>query len=246
MAKRCYNTSALTKVQVVLALVAACGVVWLIWTAASYLNARGFYDGVREAYASEASIDAAAESIDFDALTAEYPNAVAWIHFNDANIKIDYPVMQTDDNSYYLTYDAAGNQSKYGAIFLDYRNSSLAADLHTIIYGHNMLDEGMFGGLHKYDDESYFKNNDTTFWVATKDHVYTYEIFAVAVVDPEDSIYTVGYKNAEVFDAFVQTIKDQSIYDTGVSVSGTDHVLTLSTCSIPNRLVVSAKLVGED
>lgn len=243
-AEKQHTSSILTKVQVALAVIAVAGVAWLVWTAYTYLSARGVYDGIRSAYAQDATSNT--ESIDFDALTADCPNAVAWIHFEDANIKVDYPVMQTTDNSYYLTHDATEAESKYGAIFLDYRNNSFADDLHTIIYGHNMLDEGMFGGLHKYDDEDYFKNNDTTFWVATKDHVYHYQIFAVAVVSPTDNIYTVGYKNAEVFSAFVQTIKEQSIYDTGVSVSDADRVLTLSTCSIPNRLVVSAKLVGED
>lgn len=249
MAAKKHTKSLLTKVQFVLAAVAVAGGAWLAWTAFDYSQAKGVYDGIREAYANESDASATtAESINFDALTKDYPNAIGWIHFDAEDTKVDYPIVQGTDNEHYLHYDATDTYSRYGSIFLDYRNNSFTTDLHTIVYGHNMLDDGMFGGLHKFDDEEYFKNNPTTFWIATPNGVYHYQIFAVNVVYPDDEIFTVGYKNTEVFDAFVQKIKAESIYDTGVSVSGKDQVVTLATCNNPNtqRFVISAKLVGED
>lgn len=243
------NTKVISRIQVVLALLAVCGVAWLGWTGFDYLQARGVYDGLREAYANESDPSATtAEDIDFAALTADYPNAVGWIHFDAEDTKVDYPVVHGTDNEHYLHYDATDTYSRYGSIFMDYRNNSFTTDLHTIVYGHNMLDDGMFGGLHKYDDEEYFKNNPTTFWIATPEGVYHYQIFALNVVDPDDDIFTVGYKNTEVFNAFVQKIKEESIYDTGVSVEGTDRVVSLVTCSDPNtqRFVISAKLIEEE
>lgn len=244
MAFKSKQLSALSTVQIILAAIAVAGIVWLAWTAMSYRNAQNTYNGLREAYASESNTaDVTPDSIDFDALTSAYPNIVAWIHFDAEETAIDYPVVQGTDNELYLTTDATNTSSRTGAIFLDYRNNSFADDLHTIIYGHNMIDNTMFGGLHKFDDEDFFNSNPSTFWVATPEGTYYYQIFAVSVVTPESDVYTVGYKNTDVFEAFVQELKSNSIYDTGVSVSGQDRVLTLSTCSKPNRLVISAKLI---
>lgn len=233
--------SVLTKVQVVLAVLAVAGLGYLGWKGAGYFASRSLYSSVREAYANEAT-----ETINFDALTANYPNAVAWIHFDSDELAIDYPVIKGDDNEFYLRHDLNGNYSTNGTIFLDYRNNSLAEDLHTLIYGHNMLDGSMFSNLSKFTDQEFYTNETSTFWIATPEATYHYQIFAVSIVDPYSDAYTVGYKDAASFDAFVQQLKKASLYDTGVSASGSDHVVTLSTCSRPNRLVVSAKLVGED
>ena len=65
------------------------------------------------------------------------------------------------------------------------------------------------------------------------------------MVDPTDETYTMGFKSTAAFDAFVQRIEDRSAYPTGVEASGTDHIVTLSTCSDSNRLVLSAKRVSE-
>lgn len=241
MAEKKHSTSVLTKVQVVLAIVAVAGVAWLGWKAVGYLEAQGYYAGMREAYASDTT--SGSEHIDFASLTADYPTAVAWIHFDSADVNIDYPVLQGDDNEFYLRHNGEGEWIEPGSIFLDYRNNSLADDLHSIMYGHNMMDGSMFSDLSKYVDEDFYTDETSTFWVATPEATYYYEIFSVTIVDPYSDIYTVGYENTDVFDAFVKQVKEASLYDTGVSVSGTDRVLTLSTCQRPNRLVISAKLV---
>ncbi|MBQ9003371.1 MAG: hypothetical protein IJ087_16095, partial [Eggerthellaceae bacterium] len=61
------------------------------------------------------------------------------------------------------------------------------------------------------------------------------------IVDPSDDTYQVGFTNTQAFDAFARQLKERSMYDTGVEVAGYDHVITLSTCSSSNRLVLSAK-----
>lgn len=244
MADKKNMRSILTKVQVLLAVIAVAGIAYLGWKGWGYLSSRNFYSSVREAYASEDA--SGSETIDFAKLTADYPGAIAWIHFDSSDVAIDYPVIKGDDNEFYLRHDLNGDYSTNGTIFMDYRNNSLAEDLHTLVYGHNMLDGSMFSNLSKYTDEEFYTKETSTFWIATPEATYHYEIFAVSIVDPYSDIYTVGYKSSDVFEAFVQQIKDASLYDTGVSVSGTDRIVTLSTCSRPNRLVVSAKLVGEE
>lgn len=223
-------------VQLVLLAVAVAGAGWLVWRFVGYSQ----YDAV---YTNLAKEHVDGEDIDFDALAAECPDLIGWIHLDDVNL--DFPLVQGEDNEHYLHYDATGEFSWNGAIFLDYRNNSLTDDLHTIVYGHNMLVGGMLSPLTQYKEESFYKGGTGAFWIATPTATYHYQIFAVSIVAPDDDIYTVGYKNTDVFDAFVQQIKEESIYDTGVSASGKDRVLTISTCSRPNRLVLSAKLVSE-
>lgn len=206
---------------------------WLGWRLALYYQGQQAYSAIRNAYASE--------NVDFDALTEKYPDAVAWIHMND--VDIDYPVMQGDDNDFYLHNDPSGQYLFAGSIFLDYRNESLDKDLYALVYGHNMRDDSMFGKLQDYREQSFYESGSDTFWIATANGTYYYQIFAVNIVDPEDAVFTDGYTNKDVFAAFVQTIKDASMYDTGVDVSNVGQVVTLSTCSSSNRLVVSAKRI---
>lgn len=242
-------------IQVVLVVVALGGGGWLAYKYLSYRSAASVYEGLKSSavgadgaatVAEAATIDDAAgdtgsATVDFDTLSKKCPDLVGWIHIDD--VDLDFPVVQGTDNEHYLTYDATGSQSAYGAVFMDCRNKSLADDLHVLVYGHNMIGGGMLSPLTQYTEQSFFANGTGTFWIATPEATYHYQIFAVSVVEPDDAIYTVGYENTEVFDEFVQTIKSKSLYDTGVDVSGQDRVLTISTCSRPNRLVISAKLV---
>lgn len=228
---------AFTVAQIVLAVAIVAGLAWLGWKVALYYQGQQTYNDIRSAYA-------ASEEIDFDALTADYPNAVAWIHLND--VDIDYPVMQGEDNDFYLHNNPSGQYLFAGSIFLDYRNVSLGSDLYALIYGHNMRDGSMFGKLQSYTDQSFYEQGSGTFWIATPKGTYYYQIFAVNIVDPEDAVFTAGYTNKDVFAAFVQNIKSASMYETGVAVSGAEQVVTLSTCSNSNRLVVSAKRISQD
>ena len=90
---------------------------------------------------------------------------------------------------------------------------------------------------------SVYNKGTGAFYIYTPKGAYRYKIFAVNVVDPTDDAYQVGFTNTLAFAAFVKQLKANSMYDTGVDVAGYDHVVTLSTCSDTNRLVVCAKRV---
>lgn len=231
------NTRVITTVQVVLVVCALVAFGWLIAKLVGYSLAQSAYRTMQSAYGREAGID-------FASLTSDCPGAVAWIRMDDLST-IDYPIMQTSDNDYYLHNDANGQSSVDGSIFLDYRNKSASSDLHTIIYGHNMRDGSMFGTLISYQDEDFYKAGSGKFTIYTPSGTYRYQIFAVNIVDPSDDTFMVGFKDTTVFGAFAQRLKADSLYDTGVNVTGTDQIVTLSTCSSTDRLVVSAKRVNE-
>lgn len=231
-------------VQIVIAVFVAAGAVWLAFKAVGYHQAQQVYRDMETAYADElGSGDDATCPVDFASLKQQYPDVVGWLKMDD--VDLSYVIVQGEDNDHYLHYDPAGNESIDGAIFLDYRNKSLDDDRYSILYGHNMLDETMFGSLDNYVNEQFYRNGKGTFTIYTPNGAYVYKIFAAAIVDPTDETYAMGFKDTATFGAFVQRIEDKSMYPTGVEASGTDHIVSLSTCSDSDRLVLSAKRVSE-
>ena len=223
-----------------LAVLVAVGIGWIVFKAVSYNQAQQVYRDIEKAYAGESSgLFNEKSPVDLAALQSEYPDVVAWIAMDDVNVS--YPVVQGTDNDFYLHNDPSGNSNIDGSIFLDWRNGSLDSDLYALVYGHNMLDESMFGLLDNYTDENFYKAGTGSFMLYTPNGTYRYKIFSVSVVDPTDDVYQAGFTNSQAFDAFVRQLKEKSMYDTGVDVSGSDHVITLSTCSDSDRLVLCAK-----
>jgi len=186
--------------------------------------------------------------VDFDALRQEGQDVVAWLRIPSMDV-IDYPVVWRDD-FYYLDKDWTGKSSARGAIFLEEMNRTDFLDLHTILYGHNMRDDTMFGRLEEYGSEEFFAENGGTILIYTPDATYTYEIFSVErAANSDERVYTVGFIKDDVYSNFVQGMKNRSLYDTGVDVSVDDRVLTLSTCVYEfdgARMAVHAKLVAAE
>jgi sortase B len=232
---------AITAIQVVLAVLVVAGVAWLAFKAVGYNQAQRIYNDIDAAYASEVdgAYDGEPSPIDFAALQAEYPNVVGWLKMEDVNIS--YPIVKGEDNDYYLHHDPSGAENIDGSIFADYRTISLDTDLHVLLYGHNMQDESMFGQLDDYTNEEFYKRGTGLFYIYTPTASYRYKIFAVDIVDPSSDVYQTGFTNPQVFGAYVRGLKESSMYETGVDVNGYDQVVTLSTCSDTNRLVLSAK-----
>ena len=229
----------ITVIQAVIGLfVVLCGA-WLVMKVLGYHQAQQVYSSIEAAYASEVGDSAIESPVDFKALQQEYPDVVAWLKMED--VDVSYPIVQGSDNEYFLHHDPTGQDNIDGSIFLDYRNKSLDTDLYALVYGHNMLDESMFGQLDNYVSEDFYQKGSGSFYIYTPAGAYRYKIFAVNVVDPSDDAYQVGFGNTQAFNAFVRQLKENSMYDTGVEVSGSDNVVTLSTCSDVNRLVLSAK-----
>ena len=90
---------------------------------------------------------------------------------------IDYPVLYSGDNEKYLRRDLYGEEHIAGSIFLEGLNRPDFTDYYTIIYGHNMNDGSMFGGLKKYKEKEFWEENQY-FTLYTEDMAYRYQIFA--------------------------------------------------------------------
>lgn len=166
---------------------------------------------------------------------------VGWIRFD--NMELSYPIMQAEDNDYYLTHTFSGEVNSSGSIFLDMANNSDFEDYHTIIHGHNMKNMSMFGRLKNYKNDNFYDKHQY-FTIYTENEVYRYQIFAYYDTSEDSDVYMIGFGPDEVFQEFVNTMKRRSYYDTGVGVTSQDKVITLSTCSDEDlRFIINAKRV---
>lgn len=163
--------------------------------------------------------------------------------------KIDYPVMQCEDDEFYLHHDFYGEESKYGCLYVRGR-ADLEEGTNFVIYGHNMKDGSMFGDLDLYKQEEFYREHS----LISFDTLYeerTYEIVAafpsqVYDENAEAFKYYQFYEaeTEEEFNEFYENIKALSLYDTGVSAAFGDTFLTLSTCAYhvnDGRFVVVGK-----
>ena len=184
-------------------------------------------------------------TVDFDSLISTNSDTIAYIIVKGTNIS--YPVVQTDNNDYYLDHDFNHNYSIKGSIFADYRNTFDNLSLNTIIYGHHRLDNTMFGPLDKLFNEEYYKNNTNQIMLITKDKTYTFNIFSVYEIDPEVYYLTTSFVSDNAYLTFLNTLKSRSIFNINETLDINSKIITLSTCNTDNtgRLVIHAKLVVE-
>ena len=175
-------------------------------------------------------------------LQAQNSDTVGWIEIPGTGIS--YPLMQTGDDSYYLNHTFSKKINSAGSIFVETLNSADFTDLHTIIYGHNMKNGSMFAGLKNYESPSYLVAHPTVY-IDLADGTHAYQIFSVYESPSESDSYTIGFAPDEQYETFLQTLKSRSSYDTGVTVTKDDYIITLSTCtkSGEHRYLVHAKKV---
>ncbi len=191
----------------------------------------------------------------FDALIKQNSDVCGWLSIDGT--KIDYPVYKTDNNDFYVDHDMSKEKSRYGAIFADC-NAVIKRNKHSqniVIYGHNMIDKSMFGGILDYTKLSFYKENP----LVNFDTLYkegTYKVFAVIITNvnkEDDDGFVFNYMQSRFssennFLNWAENVKVRSIINTGVDVIGTDEVITLSTCSYEfddARTVVFARKVRD-
>lgn len=186
----------------------------------------------------------------YEEARAANPHVIGWLAVDGT--AIDYPVLRTTDNDFYLTHDADGNDSKYGAIFMDYRNGDPDRQQHIIIYGHNMKNGTMFHDLVNYKQADFFDAN-RMIQLLWDDRDTRWEVFCAYIVEP-DTIYPI--KTAfEDNDAFAADMNDAikyagtvspSVIATDVTIQPSDQVLSLVTCTYEyddSRYVVMARRI---
>lgn len=165
--------------------------------------------------------------VDFDALATINPDIVGWIYIPGTNI--NYPVVQGQDNDYYLNHLFDGTVNAAGCIFLDAANASDFTDLHTIIYGHHMKDDTMFADLVRYKQANYYKDHPTATLV-TREKIYTVNLFSGYVCDDWADAWKLDFGEGE-FEPWLTQILDRSYFRAQAKPGPEDQILTLSTCT---------------
>lgn len=172
-------------------------------------------------------------TIDYEKLLATNSEAIGWIRIDGTSV--NYPVMQASDNNKYMSMNIYGEYSSAGTPFLDCTNNLEPLDSNLVIYGHNMGigRTSAFSTLTKYKSHSHWSRYPLI-ELNLKGETGLWRIFAVLEFNVEDlSAYnytTHNFLTQEEMQAFVNEAKQRSSYDTGVEVTGEDHILTLSTC----------------
>ena len=173
-------------------------------------------------------------------LQAQNSDTVGWIQI--PGTQISYPLMHTTDDSYYLNHTFSKKVNSAGSIFVETLNSGDFTDLHTIIYGHNMKNGSMFAGLKEYRSASYLVAHPNIY-IDLADGTHAYQIFSVYEAEADSDSYTIGFAPDEVYEEYLNTIKGRSQYDTSVTITKEDSIITLSTCTRQGekRFLVHAK-----
>ncbi len=179
--------------------------------------------------------------IHFDELKKANSDTIAWISVEDTNV--NYPIVQTVDNDYYLTHSFDKAYSTGGWTFMDYRNDNKMGDKNTIFYGHNLLNRTAFGSLNKVFSS---KKKEIKIMVMTDDgKMYTYQVFSAYIVEPEVYYLQTNFYTDSEYQTFLDTIAGRNTIPATASVSIEDSIITLSTCTDDNkgRKVIHAKLI---
>lgn len=186
----------------------------------------------------------ALRNMDFAALREVNSDVLGWILI--PNTVISYPLVQGDDNQYYLKHTWKKWTSAVGAIFLEYQNSPDFSDFNTIIYGHRMNNGSMFASLKNYKKQSYWAAHPYVY-ITDDNGSHKYEIFAAYEVSTAGTTYQIGFSGDASKQAFLDYCLGQSVIDTGITPTVHDKILTLSTCTgngHATRWVVQARLKG--
>lgn len=185
--------------------------------------------------------------VDFSYLNDINNDVVGFIEID--NTSISYPIVKSNDNTYYLNHSFDNNISDAGSIFLDYRNDLDSLSKNNIIYGHGRLDNTMFGSLDNLLDEKWLSDeNNYYIKVTTPNNKMIFKIFSVYTIEKESYYIKTYFSNNSYFKKFLETIMKRSIYNFNTSVNTNDKILTLSTCrdNFGKRIVVHSKLLKKE
>ena len=157
-------------------------------------------------------------------LCTNIDNSIGWI--NVPETKINYPVMYSGDNEFYLHRAVDGSYLRVGSIFLDYRCNSYFTGKINVLYGHNMSDGSMFADVMKFIDSSYFDSHNYG-WLSTPNAVYKIDFFSLSQPENYDDFYDV---NSNV-NLWLYDLRANSFIWRNIGISEDDQFISLSTCT---------------
>lgn len=181
-------------------------------------------------------------NVDISDIYSINSDCVGWIKIESLNI--DYPLVQTTNNDFYLTNSFDKTYNKAGWIFVDYRNLLDGTDRNIVIYGHNRRDGSMFGNLKNIlKDQKNIDKKDMKILLVINNKIQEYKVFSTYSIPMEEYYLTTYFDNDKEFQEYIDRAIKNSVINFKQNVSINDKILTLSTCANNNkdRVVVHAK-----
>lgn len=206
----------------------------------------------KEEHISSELLDSGYEflNIDFSGLKEVNEDTCAWITIDGTNI--NYPIVRGDDNEYYLKHNIYGESSSSGTLFVDYRNNSLENSTYdlsdfTIVYGHHMVGGKMLAQICNYKSQSYYDEHPYAVIYTPDGYAYKASFFAGVIIhgNDETAVFTSDFVDADMYDNYIDNIKENSTFESQVPIEYGDKVIALVTCSYEtndSRYVLYAKL----
>jgi sortase B len=163
-------------------------------------------------------------------LQARNPDVVAWLTISGT--EIDFPIVQCDDNSYYLDHGLDGETTVLGVPFLDYRCSKDFTDFNSIIYGHHIKNGRIFSNLDKFRDKDYFESHPTG-TLTTEDTIYTINFIACFITPSDSFVYNAVFLSEKERKVFLKEITENATLcrDFDIDTLKDANIITLSTCA---------------
>ena len=185
-------------------------------------------------------------------LKEQYPDLFGWIYIAfDEDHVINLPVMQGEDNNYYIDHAYDGTSSNSGAVFADYRNTDRQIDLNQnlVFYGHNMNNKSMFALVStQYKDRAKFDQVPITFY--SMEGAYTFNVFSIYNAKAGESYDTIAFTRSDL-KKFCEDLQMRSYYSKKLTFTGYETIMTLVTCTnyvtdANGRVIVHGVLDGYD
>lgn len=183
-------------------------------------------------------------NVNFEELKQTNSDTIAWIKVNGTNI--EYPIVKTTNNDYYMTHTFDKSYNSAGWVFMDYENRFDGTDNNMVVYAHNRRDGTLFGTLKNILTEEW-QSNEENFIIPfiTENEKAEYQVFSVYRIENEDYYITTNFGTNNEYQKFIDKIKSRSVKDFEIDVTTEDSILTLSTCADNNkyRVVLHAKKI---
>ena len=185
-------------------------------------------------------------NVNFNELKQKNQDTKGWIQVNGTNI--NYPLVQANDNKFYLNHTYNKTYNSAGWVFLDYRNNINELSKNTIIYAHGRLDTTMFGSLKNILSSGWLNNtNNYVVKLSTETENTLWQVFSVYHIPTTNDYIKVNFYSNEEFNKWSNMLLNRSAHNFNTTITENDKVLTLSTCyNDKEKVVLHAKLIKKE
>lgn len=174
------------------------------------------------------------------------PDTKGWVQVRGTNI--NFPLVQSENNNFYLTHSFDKSRNQAGWVFLDYRNDINNLNQNSILYAHGRVGGTMFGTLKNIITSNWYFNKDNrVIRISAEQENTLWQVFSVYKIKTTNDYLQTSFSNKADYQSFLNLISSRSTQNFSVDLNDEDKILTLSTCyNKTEKVVMHAKLIKRD